>query len=88
MQQLDETGRDIEQIQTKYTTFTSEKRIYEEKKDIIQQAAQSQGNFFCRIFNKVKKIFNKSKTKMLTEGTAKSKLQMKDLVFKLNKAKI
>jgi len=25
---------------------------------------------------------------MLTEGTAKSKLQMKDLVFKLNKAKI
>ena len=46
MQQLDETGRDIEQIQTKYTTFTGEKRIYEEKKDIIQQAAQSKGNFF------------------------------------------
>ncbi len=63
MQQLDETGRDIEQIQTKYTTFTSEKRIYEEKKDIIQQAAQSQGNFFVEYLIKLRKYLIRVKRK-------------------------
>ena len=63
MQQLDETGRDIEQIQTKYTTFTSEKRIYEEKKDIIQQAAQSQESFFVEYLIKLRKYLIRVKRK-------------------------
>ena len=63
MQQLDETGRDIEQIQTKYTTFTSEKKIYEEKKDIIQQAAQSQGNFLVEYLIKLRKYLIRVKRK-------------------------
>lgn len=79
----DELRGSIEKVQTMYNAFEVKKAKSEEEKTMPQQNNQKQGNFFSRLFDRVKKMFGRSKTKMLPEGTGME--QASDNVATTNK---
>lgn len=63
----DELRSSLEKVQTMYNDFEKQKSISEEKNVVQTKSEPKQRNFFSRLFEKVKKIFGKNKTKMLPE---------------------
>ena len=69
---------------TMYNDFEIQKEKSKEEKSMTQSNNQKQGNFFIKLFDRVKKIFGRNKTKMLTESSEMK--QTMDNVTSTNKS--
>lgn len=80
----DELRSSIEKVNTMYNDFEIQKEKSKEEKSMTQSNNQKQGNFFIKLFDRVKKIFGRNKTKMLPESSEMK--QTMDNVTSTNKS--